>query len=119
MIYGDLAVKGKDFFKKDLDAIVQKMELLLSSHSGDWFFNRDFDCDLQKYLFETYEPWTIDSIKFDLKVCFNKHIPEVEILKETDILYDPDERLYKLKIVFKVNGLEGIYNFNYNFKIIQ
>jgi phage baseplate assembly protein W len=119
MIYGDLSVKGSDYFKKDADAIVQKMELMLSSLNGDWFFDRDFSCDLRKYLFEKYEPWTIDSLKFDLKVCFNKYIPEVTLLKETDIQYDPDTRTYILKIVFKIDGLNNIYSFDYNFKIIQ
>jgi phage baseplate assembly protein W len=119
MIYGDLAIKGKDFFKEDADAIAQKMELLLSSHNGDWFFNRDFDCDLRKYLFEPYESWVIDNLKFDLKICFAKHIPEVTILDETDLVFDPDTRSYYLKIVFKINGLNNIYNFNYKFNIIQ
>ena len=118
MIYGDLAIKN-DFIKSDLDAIIQKMELLLKSVEGDWFFNRDFHCNLTKFLFEKYTPWVIDDIKFELSICFNKYLPEVKILKETDIKYDDLRGEYILKIVFKVEGIEGIYNFNYNLKVIQ
>ena len=119
MIYGDLAIKGKDFFKKDANAIIQKMELLLRSHTGDWFFDRDFDCDLRKFLFKHYEPWIIDDIKFTLKICFNKYIPEITLLNETDIFYNSDERVYILKIVFKINDTEDIYTFDYQFNIVQ
>jgi phage baseplate assembly protein W len=119
MIYKDLSYKDNDFFKEDANAIVQKMELLLSSHEGDWFFDRTFNCDLRKYLFQPYEPWVIDNLKFDLKICFAKHIPEITLLNQTDVVYDVDSRSYVLKIVFKINGLNNIYNFNYNFRIVQ
>jgi hypothetical protein len=119
MVYGDLSYKGPDYFKKDANAIVQKIELLLRSHEGDWFFDREFDCDLRKYLFDEYKPWTLDSIKFDLRICFSRNVPEITLLDETEILYDPDLRTYILKLVFEIEGIEGIFTFDYNFKIIQ
>jgi len=118
MYYGDLAIK-KNFFNKDADAIIQKMEMLLSSHKNDWFFNRDFDCDLRFHLFKPYESWSIDKIKFDLEICFNKNLKEVKLLKETDIKYDPDTRTYILNIVFEIKGIEGIHTFDYGFRITQ
>jgi len=118
-IYGDLSVKGGDFFKYDANAIYQKMKLLLESQEGDWFFNREFNCDLKKYLFRKYEPWVIDELKFDLSICFNKFLPEVKLLKETDFLYDPDKRLYVLHIVFEIPGIDNVYTYDYHFEIRQ
>jgi len=114
MKYIDLSLKKKEFLTKDEDAIIQKINLLLKSKENDWFFSRDFGCNLEKYLFTDYNPWEIDELKFDLKICFNKFVPEVEIMEETDLFYDESTRKYILKIVFKIIGLNNIYEYNLN-----
>jgi len=118
MVYTDLSISGK-LFVNDVDAITQKIKLLLQSIQGDWFFCRNFDCDLREYLFGPLEVWHLTAIKLRLKNCFLKFVPEITLLDETDVTIDPDSRLYILKLVFKINGLDGVYSLSESFSIIQ
>jgi len=118
MVYTDLAISDT-LYVNDIDAITQKIKLLLQSIQGDWFFCRDFDCDLREYLFGNLEVWHLTAIKLKLKNCFLKYVPEITLLDETDISIDATARLYKLKLVFSVKGLDDIYSLDESFTIIQ
>jgi hypothetical protein len=118
MKYGDISVVG-DFFKYDEDAILQKIELLLKSLQGDWFFDRDFECDLREFLFQPLSEYLVDDIHLSLLKRFKKHIPEIKILGTTNVSLNYDLRCYSFELDFSIPGIDRVYRYENNLEITQ
>jgi len=116
--YGDLSYNTPKFFIKDADAIYEKLELLFSSLKGDWFFDRNYDCDMREYLFQPLQQHIADEITLQIYRCINKHIPEITLLGTSGVILNYEKRQYEIKIDFEIKDL-GVFSFSHNINIIQ
>lgn len=116
--YGDISLSG-DFFKTDEQAVFQKIELLLKSIQGDWFFDREFECDLREYLFQPLSEYIVDDIHLSLLRNFKKFIPEIEILGTTNVEINYEKRCYSFELDFTIPGIDRVYRYENNLEITQ
>jgi phage baseplate assembly protein W len=100
--YADMSKVGKNLTNQRavLDAIIN----ILYTRKGSLPHRRDFGSELENYLFRPYSFITARQIYAEVKYAITRWEPRATILKETDVIANPDTRRYTLILHIEVEG---------------
>jgi phage baseplate assembly protein W len=107
-MYSDIS-RNKGVIVSDLDAVKGYINNLLNTKKGEIPFKREFGTDLEKYLFQPYNFVTVKLIEAEIKRAIARWITIITI-KDIVAEFDPDSEQYGITILFKIKGIEEIYD---------
>lgn len=108
--YSDISLSGKNL--SDIDSVVASIDNILKTRIGERPFNRDFGSRLEDYLFEPYTFSVSRLILSEIISSINKWEKRAEITAGTNVIMNPDSRIYEVVLNVKIKGFEEVIQIN-------
>lgn len=115
--WSDASFSGRGRNAKDLIAIQDSLNNMLSTSPGERLFNPKYGCNLEHLLFELCDTHTASLILFELYRCLGSWDPRIKVnLQQTSVTPVPEEHLFQVYLVLDVFGVEdgSIFQFSLN-----
>lgn len=93
-----------------IESLNQDFVLLLLTEPGEWPMNPDLGIGMKKYLFESYNSSSIQSVRAKIQSQLTKYLPRIDLLAADFVSNDQlrDENTAILKIRYAILGIAEV-----------